>query len=157
MRVLTSAPSVELAPLVAGSELPGSFDAHCTMAAAQFVTHRGEHSIYYVGNPVRHEHINKPGVPKGAVRGRHAHKKDKQLLVCLKGAVKVTLDSGGSPSEFFLSEGKSLFMDSLVWGIQEYTTGENVLLVLCSEEHDPEDYITHYFKFLELVKEKTDV
>ena len=55
------------APLVAGSELPGSFDAHCTMAAAQFVTHRGEHSIYYVGNPVRHEHINKPGVPKGAV------------------------------------------------------------------------------------------
>jgi UDP-2-acetamido-3-amino-2,3-dideoxy-glucuronate N-acetyltransferase len=97
------------------------------------------------------------GVPKGAVRGRHAHKKDKQLLVCLKGAVKVTLDSGGSPSEFFLSEGKSLFMDSLVWGIQEYTTGEDVLLVLCSEEHDPEDYITHYFKFLELVKEKTDV
>lgn len=54
-------------PIIAGSGVPRSFDAHCTMAAAQFVTHRGEHSIYYVGNPVPHEKINKPGIQKGAI------------------------------------------------------------------------------------------
>jgi dTDP-4-dehydrorhamnose 3,5-epimerase-like enzyme len=90
------------------------------------------------------------GVPKGTVRGYHAHKKDKQLLICIKGAVKVTLDSGASPSEFYLEEGKSLFMDTLIWGTQEYMTGDDILLVLCSEEHDPDEYITNYFNFLKI-------
>jgi len=97
------------------------------------------------------------GVPKDSVRGNHAHKRDKQLLICLKGAVSVTLDSGASPSEFYLSEGKCVFMDTYVWGTQQYMTGDDILLVLCSEEHDPNDYITSYFHFLEELKEKRNV
>tara|TARA_Y100000004_G_scaffold162538_1_gene191354 strand:- start:1135 stop:1527 length:393 start_codon:yes stop_codon:yes gene_type:complete len=97
------------------------------------------------------------GVPKGSIRGYHAHKKDKQLLVCIKGSVKVCLDNGASPSEFLLEEGKAIFMDTLVWGTQEYLTGDDILLVLCSEEHDPDEYITSYFHFLQLIKEKIDV
>ena len=59
------------------------------------------------------------GVPKDSVRGNHAHKRDKQLLICLKGAVSVTLDSGASPSEFYLSEGRCVFMGTYAWGTQQ--------------------------------------
>ena len=38
-------------------------------------------------------------------------------------------------------------------GTQEYMTGDDILLVLCSEEHDPDEYITNYFNFLK-IKEK---
>tara|TARA_B100002019_G_scaffold27567_1_gene21448 strand:- start:2219 stop:2611 length:393 start_codon:yes stop_codon:yes gene_type:complete len=92
------------------------------------------------------------GVPKGSIRGYHAHKRDKQILICVKGAIKVTLDTGASPSEYYLEEGKAIFMDTLVWGTQEYMTGDDILLVLCSEEHDPDEYITSYFHFLHIVK-----
>jgi len=96
------------------------------------------------------------GVPKGSTRGYHAHKIDKQLLVCIKGALRVTLDTG-TPSEYYLEEGKALFMDNLVWGTQEYLTGDDILLVLCSEEHDPDEYIASYFHFLQLLKEHKNV
>jgi len=93
-------------------------------------------------------------VQKGESRGFHAHKRDKQLLVCVKGKISVTLDNGASPSEFLLREGQSVFMDTLIWGVQKYLTGEDILLVLCSEEHDESEYIKSYFQFLKTLKEK---
>lgn len=93
------------------------------------------------------------GVPKGESRGFHAHKRDRQLIVCIKGKVAVTLDSGASPSEFLLQEGQAILMETMVWGIQKYLTGDDIILVLCSEEHDDDEYIKSYDQFLELLKE----
>ena len=57
--------------------------------------------MYYITN-----------VPKGEVRGNHAHREDQQYMFCVRGRVK------------------------------EYMTGDDILLVFCSTKHDPEDYIT---------------
>lgn len=90
------------------------------------------------------------GVPEGQIRGHHAHLRDKQILVCIKGALRVKLDEGSGSKSFLLNEGESVFMDTMTWGTQEYLTGDDILLVLCSEEHDEEEYIKDYFQFLEL-------
>ena len=96
-------------------------------------------------------------VPKGDVRGRHAHRRDKQLLVCVKGRIHATLDKGNSTfSDFILREGDAVFMDTLTWGYQKYLTGDDILLVLCSEEHDDKEYIKDYDQFLQIIKENKE-
>ena len=93
-------------------------------------------------------------VPKGELRGHHAHLRDKQLLVCVKGSIHATLDKGGTAfSEFVLREGDAVFMDTMTWGSQRYLTGDDILLVLCSEEHDEEEYIKDYNQFLQIIEE----
>tara|TARA_R100000664_G_C2751562_1_gene138851 strand:+ start:530 stop:907 length:378 start_codon:yes stop_codon:yes gene_type:complete len=81
------------------------------------------------------------GVPKGEVRGKHGHKKDKQYLTCVKGQVKVRLTSKSGTKEVILNKGESVFVDTMVWGEQQYMTGDDIMHVLCSTKFDKDDYI----------------
>tara|TARA_R110002072_G_scaffold69227_5_gene167899 strand:+ start:266 stop:592 length:327 start_codon:yes stop_codon:yes gene_type:complete len=87
--------------------------------------------MYYITN-----------VPKGEVRGNHAHREDQQYMFCVRGRVKVTLTSATGSLEQILEPGDVAYMDRNIWGQQEYMTGDDILLVFCSTKHDPEDYIT---------------
>ena len=81
-------------------------------------------------------------VPKGEKRGVHAHKKDNQVLICLKNSVHVHLENGkGEIFHFTLdSPEKALFLPPNVWS--EVTFGEDaVLLVLADRKFEEEDYI----------------
>ena len=94
--------------------------------------------IFYVKN-----------VPVNEVRGKHAHYKTKQLLVCLRGLIAVKLDHGGKWSEHYLRENESVFCDEMVWDEQTYLTEDAILLSICSTKHDPADYIRDYETFLQ--------
>lgn len=39
-----------------------------------------------------------------------------------------------------LNPGDVAFLDRMVWSQQEYVTGEEIMLVLCSRSFDKEDY-----------------
>lgn len=93
--------------------------------------------IFYVKN-----------VPKGSVRGNHAHYKTQQVLTCLQGIVQVKLDYGDKIWEVTLNANESVFCDKMVWDSQTYVTDDAILMSICSTPHDPEDYITDYEKFL---------
>tara|TARA_Y100001938_G_C7873339_1_gene321389 strand:- start:140 stop:520 length:381 start_codon:yes stop_codon:yes gene_type:complete len=90
-------------------------------------------------------------VPKGEVRGNHAHVEDKQLLICIQGKILVSLDDGKEIKQCVLKKGQSVLMDSMIWGKQTYLTGEDILLVLCDNEYEKSDYITNYKDFLAMV------
>ena len=81
------------------------------------------------------------GVPKDEIRGKHGHKRDQQYLTCIKGKIKVKLISKDETREQVLAQGESIFVDKMVWGEQQYLTGEDVMHVLCSTKFDKEDYI----------------
>jgi hypothetical protein len=84
-------------------------------------------------------------VPIGTTRGRHAHKKCRQLLVCLNGVIRVnTLSKDNDSNEVLLQPGDSFLLENLVWGTQEYLTGKEIMMVFCSENYDKSDYITNY-------------
>ena len=89
------------------------------------------------------------GVPKGEVRGNHGHRTDLQYLICVKGQIRVTLTSKHEVETAMLNAGDMVFMDKMVWGEQEYATGEDILLVLCSTSYDKSDYITDISEILE--------
>lgn len=79
-------------------------------------------------------------VPKGEVRGKHGHYEDQQYLFCLQGQIKAELVSKNGTERKVLNPGDVMFLDRMVWSQQEYVTGDEILLVLCSRKFDESDY-----------------
>jgi hypothetical protein len=86
-------------------------------------------------------------VPKGYVRGNHAHYETKQLLICLKGEILVHIDNGKYQEEHIIKENEYVLVNNLVWDFQKFLTGNDSLLVICSTEYDKNDYIEDVKKF----------
>jgi len=90
-------------------------------------------------------------VPDGETRGYHAHKNNKQILMCFSGRVEVKTvvkDSAGSlvEEQHVLTEGDFLYTPEMTWGEQTYYDNA-ILNVLCSEKYKEEDYIRDYEQF----------
>lgn len=80
-------------------------------------------------------------VPKNTRRGEHSHYKTKQLLICVKGQIGVYLIDDHNDSYFLLNENEYIYVSNFVWDAQDFLTGNDVLLVLCSTNYDEKDYI----------------
>ena len=78
--------------------------------------------------------------PKGEIRGKHGHYEDQQYIFCVQGQVKVELHSKDGVETVMLTPGEVVFLDRMVWAQQEYMTGNDILLVLCSTAFNKEDY-----------------
>ena len=89
---------------------------------------------------------------KGVPRGFHAHRKLKQLLVCVTGSCKIKLDDGKTKKVFELNTPDvALYVGENLWReMYDFSQG-CVLLVLASEYYTPDDYIRDYDEFLKEV------
>lgn len=89
-------------------------------------------------------------VPAEAVRGSHAHKELKQLIIALSGSLVVELDNGTTKQQFPLnSPGVALAVPPGYWRTLSSFSAGSSALVLASHEYDPSDYIRDYDEFLE--------
>lgn len=88
----------------------------------------------------------------GTVRGNHAHKDLRQLLVCVSGACTIACEMpDGSKSEHRLDwPDRGLLIEGLVWRQMKEFSKDAVLLVLASEHYDESDYIRSYDEFRRL-------
>lgn len=92
-------------------------------------------------------------VPPHAVRGSHAHKELKQLIIALSGSFTVTLDDGNVSRDFVLdSPDKGLTVPPGYWRTLTSFTAGAAALVLASEEYTPSDYIRDYDEFVAWAK-----
>lgn len=86
--------------------------------------------------------------PESVMRGGHAHRALKQILVAVAGRIVVrteTLD--GHEQEFELdSPDKGIFLPGNCWRTMKYSHNA-VQMVLCSMEYLEEDYIRNYTDF----------
>ncbi|MEN3334582.1 MAG: UDP-2-acetamido-3-amino-2,3-dideoxy-glucuronate N-acetyltransferase [Blastocatellia bacterium] len=90
-------------------------------------------------------------VPAGQTRGQHAHRRVSQALVCLAGRVAVAVDDGQRRDEIMLdSPARALIVPPRVWAAQTFSAAA-LLLVLCSETYDADEYIRDYGEFIEIV------
>ena len=80
------------------------------------------------------------GVAKGETRGKHGHYEDKKYLICMRGIIRVTMVSQDQETVVELKPNEYCFMDNMTWAKQEYITGDEILLVLCSTEYNEKDY-----------------
>lgn len=92
------------------------------------------------------------GTKPGVARGFHAHKKLKQLAVCIKGSCRFVMDDGSNKQEVILSTpDKGLLIDAMQWHEMYDFSDDCVLLVLANQPYDELDYIRDYSKFIEAV------
>ena len=92
-----------------------------------------------------------PFIPKRAFwitgmsgeRGNHAHINCKQFIVALQGRAKVSIHTNdGIGAVYFLErEDNGLFVPTLVFISIKPLTDDAILLVLASDDYDPEDYV----------------
>lgn len=91
-------------------------------------------------------------VPPNTTRGKHAHKKTQQLLICLQGKIIVTLYDGYNEIDHCLKKGDSIFVPEMIWDEQLYTTKDSMLLSICSTPYDESDYIKYRETFSQMVR-----
>lgn len=81
-------------------------------------------------------------VPPGTRRGGHAHRSNRQVLVCLDGRIDVELRACGKQVRVQLAPGRpGLLVEPGVWAAQTYRDAASTLLVLASEPYDPDGFL----------------
>ena len=116
---------------------------------------RGQLSIAELGGalpfPVRRVywiHGTKPGVS----RGFHAHKKLRQLCVCVAGSVRMSLFDGKSEESVVLdSNAKGLLIGPGLWREMHDFSPDCVLMVFADSEYKESDYIKSKEDFIRSV------
>ncbi len=90
----------------------------------------------------------------GTVRGKHAHKDLKQILICVSGACTIECEMpDGTKAQYRLDwPDRGLLIEGLVWREMKEFSKDAVLLVLASEHYDEKDYIRDYSEFWRLCK-----
>ena len=97
------------------------------------------------------------GVKNQDDRGKHAHYKTKQVLICVHGKVEVLVFDGSKKQKYLLeSPQQALYIPEMIWDEQVYRGEDAVLLVLSNLKYDPKDYIHNYeeFKNLKNIKDE---
>lgn len=81
-------------------------------------------------------------------RGAHAHKELKQLMICLQGSLKISLDDGKLNEVVTLNTpSRGLYINKPLWRDIISYEGNPILLVLASDIYKETDYIRSYEEF----------
>ena len=84
-------------------------------------------------------------------RGEHSHHKTEQIIICLNGKLEVLCDDGVNKKKYLLeSPQQALYIPAMIWDEQNYLTDDTVMLVLCNNHYNINDYIESYDDFLKM-------
>jgi len=92
------------------------------------------------------------GTKKNIRRGFHAHKKLKQVAICISGSCEFLLDNGKTKKTILLnSPDKGLLINDMIWREMYNFSNNCTLIVLANEYYNESDYIRNYDEFLKMV------
>lgn len=100
--------------------------------------------VYYLNN-LKSDHS----------RGFHAHKKLRQMAVCLSGSCRFVMHDGSKKEEFILSKfNQGAIIDPMIWHEMHDFSHDCILMVLADDIYDEKDYIRDYADFITAAQEK---
>jgi dTDP-4-dehydrorhamnose 3,5-epimerase-like enzyme len=143
----TTAPDVDLPGGARVLELPEVADLRGTVTFAEVASDGHDGLIAFTPQRLFAVYAVSSGV-----RGAHAHRSLHQLLVCVAGSCRITLDDGRRRAEVVLDRpNRAVHVPPLVWSVQYGHTPDAVLVVLASEPYDADEYVRSYDEFLALL------
>lgn len=87
-------------------------------------------------------------VPGGEIRGGHAFKEQRELIVALSGSFDVIVNDGKNNEKFHLNRSYyGLFVPAGVWRHMENFSTNSLALVLSSTKYDENDYIMNFEQY----------
>lgn len=91
-------------------------------------------------------------------RGYHSHKKCKQVFVLIQGSIDIEFDNGLKKEKYFMRDiNEALYVPENIWCVMENISKDCILLVVCSEYYDENEYCRNYDEFLNIVKPEIKV
>ena len=92
-------------------------------------------------------------VPGGQIRGGHAFKEQKELVVALSGSFDVLVNNGTSEQRFHMNRSYyGLYIPQGLWRHMDNFSTNSVALVLSSTPYHETDYILDFSEFIEFKK-----
>ncbi|MEM8181571.1 FdtA/QdtA family cupin domain-containing protein [Morganella morganii subsp. sibonii] len=92
------------------------------------------------------------GTKENVSRGFHAHKKLRQLAVCVRGSCRFVMDNGTQKEEIILDNpDKGLVIDAMQWHEMHDFSEDCIIIVLANDYYDESDYIRNYENFRSFV------
>lgn len=96
------------------------------------------------------------GTQPKTIRGKHSHPKLQQVVVCVSGSCKLSLDDGKEQATIELNNPKmGLFIGENIWREMHDFTPDCVLMVLANEYYDEDEYVRNYEEFRKNFKSKS--
>lgn len=90
---------------------------------------------------------------ESAIRGKHAHKQNKQVIFCINGSFTLTLDDGYQQEEIRMDKPNvGVFMDVKLWHTMKDFSDNCILLVFASDLYDENDYLRNYDDFKKYIQ-----
>lgn len=94
-------------------------------------------------------------VPGGEIRGGHAFKVQKEVIIALSGSFDVVLHDGINPVRYSLNRSyKGIYVPEMYWRHMENFSTNAICLVLASTFYSEEDYIYDFKTFIDLTQAK---
>ena len=91
-------------------------------------------------------------VPGGMHRDGHAFRKQHEVLIALSGSFDVVLNDGSGEVRHHMARSYyALYVPPMTWRKIDNFSTNSVVLVLSSENYDPQDYIEDFDEFLHLL------
>ncbi len=88
------------------------------------------------------------------IRGKHAHKDLKQVLICVNGSCDILVDDGVTREIIRMdTPTEGLYIHGLIWREMLNFSENCVLLALVNKLYDANDYIFDYYQFIKMVKD----
>ena len=89
-------------------------------------------------------------VPIDMERGNHAHRKENQYIICIRGIIVVYSDDGNYVEKTTLEENECAYLPALTWNTFSFLEEGTSMLVLGSEDFDEDEYIRDYSEFKQI-------
>ncbi len=87
-------------------------------------------------------------VPGGEVRGSHAFKESKELIIALSGSFDVVLHDGVKEIKYSLNRSYSgLYVPNMLWRRLDNFSTNSLALIVSSIPYDEKDYIRNFNDF----------
>lgn len=88
-------------------------------------------------------------VPGGQIRGGHAFKKQRELIIALSGSFDVIVDDGKEKKTYSLNRSYyGLYLPAGIWRQMENFSTNSLAMVLSSCAYSEDDYIRDYHEFI---------
>ena len=100
--------------------------------------------VYYIYNLIHHSRV---------LRGKHAHKKLRQVLFCVNGSCDIVLNDGKNIQVVELNEPNTgLYLGPRLWHVMHNFRNNCILLVFTSDYFKESDYLRNFDAFLRYLK-----
>jgi len=81
-------------------------------------------------------------------RGFHSHKNLQQVMICIAGSLKLTLEDASGRKDYLLNNAsEGIFIGPSTWREMSDFKDGTVVIVIASEVYDESDYIRDYYEF----------